>query len=449
MDNPFHTLRALEFSRLDANGQAYLDYTGSGLYAESQVRAHAELLCCSVLGNPHSKNPTSRASTEKVEAARRRVGEFFHADPDEYEIVFTPNASGALKLVAESYGFGPGSRLLLTADNHNSVHGMREYAHARGAEMRYLPLEPDLRIRDLETHLEGVGESRPNLFVYPAQSNFSGVKHPLEWTALARARGYDVFLDAAAFAPTNRLSLREIGPDFVCLSFYKMFGFPTGVGALIARREALARLRRPWFAGGTVRFVSAGSEVTLCYPTARGFEDGTVNFLDIAAVPAGLDFVERVGMDHIHRHVMRLTGMLLDRLRELAHSDGARLVRVYGPPETEARGGTISFNVLNAEGDPVDFRHVERRASEAKISLRTGYFCNPGAAEFAFGHEDAEVRRCASPYTPETFTLDGFSVCLGDKPVGAVRVSLGIASNERDIERLVEVLEGFRNGADF
>ena len=448
MDNPFHALRAREFGRLDANDQVYLDYTGSGLYAESQVRAHAELLCCNVLGNPHSKNPTSLASTEKVEAARHRVADFFEADPDTYEVIFTPNASGALKLVAESYPFGPRARLLLTADNHNSVHGMREYAHAKGAEVRYLPLEPDLRIRELETHLDGVDRVGPNLFVYPAQSNFSGVKHPLEWTALARARGYDVFLDAAAFAPTNRLSLREIRPDFVCLSFYKMLGFPTGVGALIARREALGRLRRPWFAGGTVRFVSAGSEVTLSYPTARGFEDGTVNFLDIAAVPAGLDFVERVGMERITLHVMELTSMLLHRLRGLVHPDGAPLIRVYGPPETTARGGTIAFNVLDAEGDPIGFRRVERRASEANISLRTGYFCNPGAAEFAFGHGDAEVRRCASPFTPETFTLDGFSVCLGDKPVGAVRVSLGIASNERDIDRLVEVLEGFQNAAD-
>ena len=56
----FAELRAAEFGRLDATGQAYLDYTGSGLYAERQVRAHAELLGRSVLGNPHSENPASR-----------------------------------------------------------------------------------------------------------------------------------------------------------------------------------------------------------------------------------------------------------------------------------------------------------------------------------------------------------------------------------------------------
>jgi hypothetical protein len=43
---------------------------------------------------------------------------------------------------------------------------------------------------------------RPNLFAFPAQSNFSGVKHPLSLIARARERGWRVLLDVAAFAPT-------------------------------------------------------------------------------------------------------------------------------------------------------------------------------------------------------------------------------------------------------
>jgi selenocysteine lyase/cysteine desulfurase len=61
-----------------------------------------------------------------------------------------------------------------------------------------------------------------------------------------------VLLDAAAYVPTNRLDLDRWQPDFVALSFYKMFGWPSGVGCLLARREALAKLERPWFSGGTI-----------------------------------------------------------------------------------------------------------------------------------------------------------------------------------------------------
>src|SRR5579884_1051795 len=133
-------LRVEDYARLDRAGHLYLDYTGGGLYAESQIRAHLEQLERGVFGNPHSINPTSRATTELVERARAYVLEFFNASPDEYAVVFTQNASGALKLVGESYPFGPGGRYLLTFDNHNSVNGIREFARAKGAAVTYVPV---------------------------------------------------------------------------------------------------------------------------------------------------------------------------------------------------------------------------------------------------------------------------------------------------------------------
>jgi molybdenum cofactor sulfurtransferase len=445
MTDFFTELRRREFTRLDALGHVYLDYTGAGLYAEGQVRAHADYLCGAVLGNPHSRNPTSRVATEKVEEARAKVLRFFNADPDAYEVVFTLNASGALKLVAEAYPWEPGVQFLLTADNHNSVNGIREYASARGAEVRYVPLDAELRVPALEPHLTCADCTQPNLFAFPAQSNFSGVKHPLEWIEAARERGYHTLLDAAAFVPTSRLDLSSCTPDFVCLSFYKMFGFPTGVGALLARRNVLGELHRPWFSGGTVRFVSAQNRVHLQHVTGRAFEDGTPNYLGIAAAGAGLDFLGQIGVEAINAHVMRLTAVLLERLRTLRHANGAPLVRIYGPQTLERRGGTVPFNLLDPAGELVDFRVVEERTNAANLSIRTGFFCNPGAAEFAFDYHDDEAFRCVQTLTPETFTLQQFADCMGDQAVGAVRASLGIASNEADIDRLIQVLATFRD----
>ena len=364
----FEALRQREFSRLDATGQVYLDFTGAGLYAESQVRAHTEFLCRGVFGNPHSRNPTSLAATQLCEGARARVLEYFNADPELYEVVFTLNASAALKLVGEAFPWEPGGRFLLTADNHNSVNGLREFATAHGADVRYVPMGPELRLRNVEEHLAGADRTKHNLFAFPAQSNFSGVKHPLEIIETAHAHGYHVALDAAAFVPTNRLDLRECAPDFVCVSFYKMFGFPTGVGVLLARRNALGELHRPWFSGGTVRFVSAQNQVHMQHVTGRAFEDGTLNYLGIAAVPAGLDFMDEIGIGRINAHVMRLTATMLDELKALRHSTGAPMVRIYGPEGMEMRGGTVAFNLLDPQGELVDFRMVEQRANDAGIS---------------------------------------------------------------------------------
>ena len=443
MDTTMQALRAREFSRLDASNHVYLDYTGGGLYAASQVHAQSSLLLGEVLGNPHSHNPSSLASTRRVEASRERIREFFRADPAEYEVIFTLNASGALKLVGESYPFQPGSRFVLTADNHNSVNGIREFASAHGASVEYLALDEELRVANVEALLPQADPGLPNLFAYPAQSNFSGVKHPLEWVELARARGYDVLLDAAAFAPTNRLDLSAVKPDMVSLSFYKMFGFPTGVGALIARRALLARLQRPWFAGGTVRFVSTQNQEHLLALSGEAFEDGTVNYLSIAAITTGLDFLDSVGMERINRHVATLTTLLLAGLRALRHTNERPLVRLYGPQTAAGRGGTVSFNLLDPDGRDIPFEQVEERAMAHNISLRTGCFCNPGAAEFAFDYAAVEAYHCFHLLRPDEFTLQQFATCMNDKPVGAVRVSVGIATNEADLRRLFDMLRTF------
>src|SRR6266700_2970945 len=171
----------------------------------------------------------------------------------------TTNATGALKLVGESYPFVPGGQYLLTFDNHNSVNGIREFAHGKGASFAYVPIEPpDLRVDEelLLCSLDQARPEHPHLFAYPAQSNVTGVQHPLDWIQEAHARGWDVFVDCAAFVPTNRLDLSRWHPDFVALSFYKIFGYPTGVGCLLARKAALAKLRRPWYAGGTIALSS-------------------------------------------------------------------------------------------------------------------------------------------------------------------------------------------------
>ncbi|HYD53133.1 MAG TPA: aminotransferase class V-fold PLP-dependent enzyme [Gemmatimonadaceae bacterium] len=447
MHDVFSELRGAEFGRLDAEGHVYLDHTGSALYPDRLVRAHAELLRRGVFGNPHSRSPSSRASTEIVELARRRVLEFFRADPREYEAIFTSNASHSLKLVGEAYPFAPGSMLRLTADNHNSVNGIREFARAHDADFRYLPLGAELRVADLERELAGADSSRPNLFAYPAQSNFSGVQHPLEWIALAHELGYDVLLDAAAFVPTSRLDLGRHAPDFVAISFYKMFGFPTGVGALLARRAALARLHRPWFGGGTVRFASAQNAVHIPYRHAAAFEDGTPNFLSLAGVCDGLDFLEAIGVDAIHDRVMALGATLLEALLALRHDEGGPMVRVYGPCTMAGRGATFALNLLDARGALVDCRMVEAAAAASNISLRTGYFCNPGAAETSFELPADEAARCFAELEGDGFTLHQFSACLHDRPVGAVRLSLGLSSTEADLRRGVEFLAGCARSA--
>ena len=457
-------MRARDYTRLDATGHVYLDYTGGGLYAESQLARHRDLLAGAVFGNPHSQNVPSRGMGARVEATRAQILEFFRASPEEYEVIFTPNATGALRLVGESYPFGPGGRYLLTFDNHNSVNGIRQFARASGASVSYVPLTPaDLRVSEeaLARHLQAAAPARRrhlarrrsgpaagSLFAFPAQSNFSGVQHPLAWIAQAQAAGYDVLLDAAAFAPASRLDLSRWHPDYVSLSFYKIFGYPTGIGALLVRKPALAKLRRPWYAGGTITFSSVRAEAApgegfYLTPGPAGFEDGTVDYLGIPAVGIGLDHISSVGIETIHTRVMCLTGWLLDALGALRHSNGAPVVRIYGPAGTDRRGATIAMNFFDPAGVLIDSVRAERRANRAGISLRSGCHCNPGVREAALGFSTEQM--AAAFKDKDRLRYQEFLQVIDGKTTGAARASLGLVTTFADVYRFWEFAAGFRD----
>lgn len=446
-DGAFARWRQREYGRLDAGGHVYLDYTGASLPAASQIAAHLAHLQSGVFGNPHSDNPTSQTTTRLVEAAREAVLAWFNASRDEYCCVFTPNATGALRLVGEAYPFAPGSLFAPTVDNHNSVNGIRQYTRRAGAISLYVPIrESDLRIdTDAMTDvLSAADPTKRNLLAYPAQSNFSGVQHPLGIIDEAHERGWDVLLDAAAFAPTNRLDLERHRPDFVALSLYKIIGYPTGIGCLLARRDRLPTLTRPWFSGGTVTIASVEAAGHYLRSDECAFEDGTVNFLDIPAVTIGLDHLNRVGLDAIHARVACLTQWLLGAMTALRHRDGGPVVHIHGAPNMIGRGGTIAFHILDRKDRPVRERCVEVLARRANISLRTGCFCNPGAGEVAHRLKAEQLTEWYGrdrPVTPDELR-DGLEQ-RHNRVVSTVRVSPGVATNFADVYRFRRFLESF------
>lgn len=121
-------------------------------------------------------------------------------------------------------------------------------------------------------------------------------------------------------------------------------------------------------------------------------------------------------------------------------------MELYGPESVENRGGTVSFNVIDPEGAAIPYGIVEREAGAAGISLRGGCFCNPGAAEVALGLDGPEALECYESMPPGTFNLPKLAECLDyEVPVGALRASVGIATNTRDLDRLEHFLMTFRN----
>lgn len=440
-------LRKRDFTRVEEKGHAYLDFVGGNLYPASLIHEHQRFLLADVYGNPHSENPTSKLATECNEQARAYVKEYFNDKDDNYCVVFTLNASGALKLVGEAYPFDEQSHYTLLVDNHNSVNGIREFARCKKAEFTYAPvLEDSLTVDEasLTSILNAPSNGGNRLFAYPAQSNFSGVKHDLKWIAEAQKNGWDVLLDAAAYAPSNELDLSVHKPEFVTISFYKIFGYPTGIGALLVKKSVLHKMNRPWFAGGTIELASVKGDGHFFADNEVGFEDGTINYLNIPAVERGLKFIKQIGISNIQKRINALAQWTLDELLQLKHDSGNPLIALYGTSDLTQRGATITFNVMRANGNVVFYEEVERGASELGISLRAGCFCNPGLSEIV-GSFTQEMLRPVFECEEKTSYKEFVYEKKKEYVVGAIRASFGYVSNFDDAYKFVSYIKSYLN----
>lgn len=242
----------IQFSIADIH---YLDNAGATQYADDQMQQIYSNMVSNVYSNPH----TNKMTEDLIDQVRYRVLESFNTTTDEYSVIFTSGATAALKLVAETFDFGDSSTgsFLYLRDNHTSVLGMREIVKTKNIVCVDRNQFMSEHFQDSLRAYKG-----NSLFVYPAQCNFSGFKYPLnkihhfqaagESTTAKRSDRY-VCLDAASFVSTNFLDLRKWQPDFVCISFYKIFGYPSGLGALIVNRRGERMLNKSYYGGGTVK----------------------------------------------------------------------------------------------------------------------------------------------------------------------------------------------------
>jgi molybdenum cofactor sulfurtransferase len=221
-------LREKDFPQLV--GETYLDNAGCIPPANSILQAHFNSLSSTLFANPHSNGSPGSGNTQReVNHVRSLVLRHFNANPDEYTVVFTSNATASLELLSRAV---PWQKLYVHHASHTSVLGIGPVI----AERQNKPIKDAVSVlndADVEQFSKRQLEDDPSLFAFPAQCNFSGTRYPLEWSKTVKATPSDVkvLVDAASYCSTSAIDLSEWPIDFLVLSFYKMFGFPTGLGA--------------------------------------------------------------------------------------------------------------------------------------------------------------------------------------------------------------------------
>ncbi|XP_048007265.1 molybdenum cofactor sulfurase [Leguminivora glycinivorella] len=451
-----------EFTRLKE--RCYLDNAGAALFPESLLRHINDDLQNNMYMNTHTDNYTA----DCVEQVRCMVLRHFNTDPSEYTCVFTSGATQSLKLTAESFQFASDDNnncgtFVYLQENHTSVLGLREIAKSKNTDVVHISHESFLEaLNTPKHHWKKHNKNQGNtLLAYPAQSNFNGYKYPIDCIDNIKKgclnqclkkqlctlnNNWYVLLDTAAYVPTNKLDLSSIQPDYLCISFYKIFGYPTGLGALLIKNSSANVLNdKQYFGGGTVDIVLSTEDFHMKRTVLHErFEDGTLNFLSIIALKHCFDTMQNLIpkvinndiMDSITYHTFALAQDLFEQLRNLKHPNGAPASVLYMDDQfTDVRkqGAIVTFNLLREDGTFIGYAEFQHMAELFNINVRTGCFCNSGACQ---RHLKASNKDLKDMFKAGHKCGDQVDLHQG-KPTGAIRVSFAYYNTYNDVDTLV------------
>jgi molybdenum cofactor sulfurtransferase len=434
----------------------YLDNASSVLY--SNILLADLVLDTNMYSNPHSFSNESQNSTNKINEIRNKVLLSVNASSDDYECIFTSGATDSLKKVAEYFNWTDYSDFIYTIDNHTSVIGMREYALLNGSNIKVIDFSNN-NIVELNSWFrpENKGKndsnsnsnSKPtNLFAMPYESNFSGKKYsPDNINKIREKYGENtIFLsDTAKYISTNYLDLSDKIIDIAVISFYKMFGFPTGVGALILKKSVIKHMQRKhYFGGGTVSVSSGESDYAISrHLLHEWFEDGSPNYLGIIALDRNLDKVINKTIDY--GMISKITYDFYSLITKMKYSNGQPIFELYDVPKKnnitqtefkEQHGSIITFNLLKTDGSYIGYKEVENVCALNGIAIRTGCLCNVGACSKNLNISLSELQRNFEM----GHTCGDDKDIINGKPTGAIRVSFGLNNNYSDVDRFLDFI---------
>ncbi len=302
-------------------------------------------------------------ATRLYEKARSDLARFIGA-PTPSEVIFTKNATEAINLVAYSWGranLNPGDVIVLTEmEHHANLVPWLALKSERGVEIRYIPVDANgrLDLSDLDRTLDGA-----KLLGVTSVSNVLGTINPLRMLAdAAHAHGALLLVDGAQHAPHMPVDVVALGCDFFAVTGHKMLG-PTGIGALWARGELLEAM--PTFLGGGEMIRDVRLDGFTPNDVPWKFEAGTPPIAEAVGLSAAIEYLERLGMEQVREHEVRLTAYALDALGSLGDD-----VSVHGPPSADERGGVISLAYKSVH--PHDLSQV---LDEAGVCIRAGHHC--------------------------------------------------------------------------
>ncbi len=303
----------------------------------------------------------SDRATHAFEQARQKVAGFL-GSPRPEQVIWTSGTTGAINLVAHSWGrstLRPGDRVLVSwLEHHSNIVPWQLVAAATGAEVVPIPVTDAGEI-DLDA-LAGLLDARVKMVAVNHVSNALGTVNPVaEIVRLAKATGALVLIDGAQSVAHWPVDVAAMGCDFFAMSGHKLFG-PTGIGVLWGRESLLDAM--PPFLGGGEMIERVGFPTTTFSGLPFKFEAGTPHIAGAIGLAAAIDYLGTIDRRAAAEH----EAALLARTLALA-GEVAGLRRVGNPVHA---AGIFSFLLEGAH--PSD---VGMLLDQQGIAVRTGHHC--------------------------------------------------------------------------
>lgn len=319
-------------------------------------------------------------SAERIFSVRQKIADMFGFEAQ--NVAFTKNCTEALNIAIKG-SVKRGDRIIISSLEHNSVwrtvnklrdEGIAEY------DIADFDFDEDICVSNFERLIQ----PNTSLIVCMSASNVFGVLFPISKIgALAKKHSIRFVVDGAQSAGLIPLNAQNDNIDILCAPGHKCLLGSMGTG-FIAVKEGVTL--NTLLEGGT-----GSNSVNPKQPDflPDRLEAGTLNNPGIISLGAGIDFINKNGMENLYRHELSSAQRLYDYLSTVKNAS------LYCPkPKYNCSAPIVSFNYKDYSSEK-----TASLLAENGIAVRGGLHCAPLAHRHFSTIERGTVRLCPSCFT--------------------------------------------------
>lgn len=255
---------------------------------------------------------------DEIDKSREAVKNFINARRKE-EIIFTSGATESLNMIV--FGFfenilKENDEVILSKSEHASnILPWYILSLKKKIKLKFIPLDEDNKIT-ISNFLKTITDKTKVVSLAHITNVIGDIRNINEIIEIAHSNNIYTVVDASQSVPHIKTNIKEMDPDFLAFSGHKMCG-PTGIGVLYGKYELLLKMLPFKFGGGMNE--SFNEEKLVLDNIPSRFEAGTQNIAGIIGLRHAIEYINKIGIDEIHKHEMYLKKYLIRRLKEIPY----------------------------------------------------------------------------------------------------------------------------------